>query len=163
MKSLGNLRWMLLSILVIILDQLSKWLALQHLTAYQSKGVIPFLNFTLMFNRGAAFSFLSEKSQASWLFGIVAIVVSVLIFIWLIRLPRSRNLLAAGLSLVLGGAISNLIDRVHYRFVVDFIDFYVGTWHWPAFNLADSAIVCGVILLLLDAFIKPMIATKEKA
>lgn len=162
MKSLGNLRWMSLSIVVVILDQLTKWLSLHHLTPYQSKAILPFLNFTLMFNRGAAFSFLSEKSQAAWLFGAVAIAVSVLIVIWLIRLPRSRNLLAIGLSLVLGGAISNLIDRVHYQFVVDFIDFYVGTWHWPAFNLADSAIVCGVIILLLDAFLKPMIV-KEKA
>lgn len=144
-------RWLWLSVLVVVLDQGTKWLALGMLDPYRPVPLIPSLNFTLMFNDGAAFSFLSGAGGwQRWLFAGFALAMSVALLIWLLRLGSRERLTAAALSLVLGGAVGNLIDRMVTGRVVDFIDFYVGKWHWPAFNVADSAITLGVILLLLS-------------
>jgi len=145
-------RWLWLSVLVVVLDQATKWLALGMLDPYRPVPLIPFLNFTLMFNDGAAFSFLSGAGGwQRWLFAGFALAMSVVLLIWLLRLGSRERLTAGALSLVLGGAVGNLIDRVATGRVVDFIDFYVGKWHWPAFNVADSAITLGVVLLLLSS------------
>lgn len=150
--NLGMARWLWLSALVIVLDQATKWLALDMLDPYRPLPLVPLLNLTLMFNEGAAFSFLSDAGGwQRWFFAGIAITISAVLVIWLLRLAPGERLMAAALSLVVGGAVGNLIDRVVTGRVVDFVDAYVGDWHWPAFNVADSAITLGVVLLLLTS------------
>lgn len=144
-------RWLWLSLAVIALDQLSKGLAEQRLAPYEPLALLPLLNLTLMHNTGAAFSLLAEAGGwQRWLFVGFALLVTGVLTGWLLRLEARERLSAAALSLLIGGAIGNLIDRLRTGRVVDFIDVYYGDWHWPAFNLADSAITLGVALLLLD-------------
>ncbi len=145
------LKWLWLSALVIVLDQLSKYMASHVLVMYEAVAVMPMFNFTLMHNTGAAFSFLSEAGGwQRWFFTIVALVISVVIFSWIRRLNTDQQLQAIGLSLVLGGALGNVIDRMLLGHVVDFIQIYYNQWYWPAFNIADSAITIGVVLLIWD-------------
>jgi signal peptidase II len=141
----------LLSGLVILLDQLSKLAAERWLTPFEPLSILPSLNLTLLYNPGAAFSFLAGAGGwQRWLFVVLALGVSVGLVIWLSRLRPQERLLGAALSLVLGGAVGNLIDRLLYGHVIDFIDLYWRDWHWPAFNIADSAISVGAVLLLAD-------------
>lgn len=148
-------RWFWLSLIVVLLDQLTKWLAVGLLDPYRPLPLVANLNLTLMFNEGAAFSLLADAGGwQRWLFSGFALVVSLLLGIWLLRLEARERLMALALSLVLGGAVGNLIDRLRTGRVVDFIDFYVGDWHWPAFNVADSAISLGVALLLLGSVLQ---------
>ncbi|MCG6861001.1 MAG: signal peptidase II [Chromatiaceae bacterium] len=145
-------RWLWLSTLVVALDQATKWLAEAMLDPYRPLSLAPLLNFTLMYNDGAAFSFLSNAGGwQRWLFAGFALVMSVVLVVWLLRLGPGERLMAAALALVLGGAVGNLMDRIHTGRVVDFIDAHVGDWHWPAFNVADSAITLGVVLLLVSS------------
>ncbi len=145
------LKWLWLSALVIVLDQVSKYMATEMLEMFQPVAVMPMFNLTLMYNPGAAFSFLSEAGGwQRWFFTIVALVISGVIFTWIRRLDVGQHLQAAALSLVLGGALGNLIDRLLLGHVVDFIQIYYDRWYWPAFNIADSAITLGVVLLVLD-------------
>jgi len=119
---------------------------------YQSIPVIPYFSLTYVHNTGAAFSFLSQAGGwQRWFFAGLALTVSVVITIWLARLKKHEILLAVALSLVLGGAVGNLIDRLLYGYVIDFLDVYYQDWHWPAFNIADSAITLGVSLMLLES------------
>lgn len=137
----------------VLLDQLSKSWVVDTLQPYESVEISPFLNLVLVFNKGAAFSFLSDAGGwQRWFFSGLALLISVVLIVWILRLKPHEKLLAFGLSLVLGGAIGNLTDRVRFGHVVDFIDVYYQHLHWPAFNLADSAISLGVVLLLWDAF-----------
>ena len=147
-----NTLWWGLSLLAIVLDQWTKSLATHHLNYNQPVTVIPdLLNWTLLHNFGAAFSFLSDAGGwQRWLFTGLAGVVSVFFAVWLLKMPRQAQVLAAGVALVLGGAIGNLIDRLRLGYVVDFIHVYWQNHHFPAFNIADSAITLGVILLLVD-------------
>ncbi len=137
--------------LVVVLDQASKLAALRLLQPYQSLPVLPDLfNLTLAFNRGASFSFLSEAGGwQRWLFSGVSIVASAVIIVLLRRTPRSERLNGIGLALVLGGAVGNLVDRLRFGHVIDFLDFYYRAWHFPAFNVADTAITVGAALLVL--------------
>lgn len=145
-------RWLWLSLLVVVLDQATKWVAVGLLDPFRPVPQVPLLNFTLMYNEGAAFSFLSSAGGwQRWFFAAFALVMTVVLVVWLLRLKPHERLTAMALSLVAGGAIGNLIDRVLTGRVVDFIDFYVGDWHWPAFNIADTAITVGVVLLLLTS------------
>jgi len=145
-------RWLWLSALVIGLDQATKWLAVGLLDPYRPHPVAPLLDLTLMYNEGAAFSFLANAGGwQRWFFASFAFMMSALLVIWLLRLDLHERLMAAALSLTIGGAMGNLIDRVLTGRVVDFIDFYMGNWHWPAFNVADSAITLGVGLLLFSS------------
>ncbi len=145
------LKWLWLSVLVIVLDQVSKYMATQMLEMFQPVAVMPMFNLTLMYNTGAAFSFLSEAGGwQRWFFTVVALVISSVIFTWIRRLDTGQHLHAAALSLVLGGALGNVIDRLLLGHVVDFIQIYYDRWYWPAFNIADSAITVGVVLLILD-------------
>ncbi len=149
----SSLRWCWLSLLVIIIDQFTKYLAVNHLMLYHPKAITPFLNFTLMYNPGAAFSFLNRTgSLALWLFSLIALVVSVFIILWLKKIPANKPWLACGLALVLGGALGNLCDRFIYGYVIDFVDFYLHNWHFFVFNIADAAITFGAVLLFVDAF-----------
>jgi len=143
--------WLLVSVVIVVLDLWTKSIATQNLTLYRPVELTSWLNMTLAHNYGAAFSFLSDAGGwQRWLLTGLATVVTGVLIIWLTRLPASDKLTAAALALIIGGALGNVIDRTRHGYVVDFIDVYYRGWHWPAFNLADSAITCGVILLLLD-------------
>ena len=148
--------WLLLSAVVILADQLSKAYIAGHYLEFEFTRILPVLDITCMHNVGAAFSFLASASGwQRWLFIGLAVVVSVGITIWLIRLPRSTHpALAAGLALVLGGAVGNVIDRIRLGYVVDFIHFHWERAYFPAFNVADSAITVGAACLLLDALLE---------
>lgn len=144
------LKWLWLSLLVLILDQASKLAVAGSMELYQSIPLLPMFNLLHVHNTGAAFSFLSDAGGwQRWFFAAMALVISVILTVWLNRLNKQETLLAAALALVLGGAIGNLIDRLAYGYVIDFLDVYYQNWHWPAFNIADSAITVGVILLIL--------------
>ena len=146
--------WRLLWIpaVVVAADQLSKYLALQYL-ASGDVPVTSFFRFALAFNTGAAFSFLADAGGWQNLFFVgVALLVSAIILAMFRKLQAKEMQLAVALMLVLGGAIGNVIDRLRFGYVVDFIDVYYRHWHWPTFNVADSAISIGAVLLLLDAF-----------
>ncbi len=153
MREVGMLKWLWLSLLAIILDQVSKLVVDNTMQLYESIPLIPYFNLTYVHNTGAAFSFLSEAGGwQRWFFAILALVISAVLSVWLARLQKHETLLAVALSLVLGGAIGNLIDRLAYGYVIDFLDVYYNTWHWPAFNIADSAITLGVMLMLAESF-----------
>ncbi len=148
------LRFLWVSLLVIVLDQLSKLWVLSVFSTYERVEVLPVFNLTLVFNEGAAFSFLHDAGGwQRWLFIGLALLVSAVLVVWLARLPARERLEAWALSLVIGGALGNVIDRIRLGKVVDFLDFHWGQAHWPAFNLADSAITCGVVLLLFAGFV----------
>lgn len=144
------LRWLLIAVAVVALDQASKYTAVAMLADRPPVEVTPFFNLLLVYNRGAAFSFLA--GAAGWqreLFTGIAIVASIWIVYLLRRYPQ-QSLFCLALSLILGGAIGNVIDRLSIGAVVDFLDFHAYGWHWPAFNVADSAITCGAALLIWD-------------
>jgi signal peptidase II len=143
--------WFLLSVVVILLDQASKHWALHTLVPYQPHGIFPMVNFTLAYNTGAAFSFLSGAGDwHRWFFTGFSTLMSVILIVWIFRSPPRSRLLPLALSLVLGGALGNLADRFLHQHVIDFIDLYYAHYHWPAFNLADSAICVGAVLLFID-------------
>lgn len=148
-----GLRWLWLAGLVLILDQLTKIWVMNDMELYQSISVLPFFNLTYVHNYGAAFSFLSDAGGwQRWFFTVIALTVSIVILMWLKQSKKEQVLLPCAFSLILGGALGNLYDRLVYGYVVDFLDFFLGNWHWPAFNLADSAIFIGAALLIIDAF-----------
>lgn len=147
------LKWLWLTLLAVLLDQGSKLAIDASMQLYESIPVSPFFNLTYVHNPGAAFSFLSEAGGwQRWFFSGLALTISIGITIWLAKLQKHETLLAAALSLILGGAIGNLIDRVAYGYVIDFIDVYYGNSHFPAFNIADAAINLGVFLMLAESF-----------
>ena len=147
------LTWYLLSLVVIILDQWTKWLAETNLTFLEPVPVIePFLNWTLAYNYGAAFSFLADAGGwQKWFFSGLALVMSIFLIVYLIKAPRKAKLLSFGLALVLGGAVGNLIDRLLHGHVIDFIHIHnADVWHYPIFNIADMGISIGVALIVID-------------
>jgi len=146
--------WLGVTALVLLLDGYSKALVGEALELYRPLEVFPWLNITLAHNYGAAFSFLSEAGGwQRWFFVALASAVSLVLLVWLLRLPRKDWVTGLALSLILGGAVGNLTDRIRLGYVIDFVDVHFGGWHYPAFNVADSAITCGVILLLVDALL----------
>lgn len=152
MRDSSMLKWLWLSALAIVLDQASKLVVDNSMRLYESIPLMPYFNLTYVHNTGAAFSFLSEAGGwQRWFFAALALVISIALSIWLARLQKNETLLALALSLVLGGAIGNLIDRLAYGYVIDFLDVYYNSWHWPAFNIADSAITLGVALMLAES------------
>lgn len=154
-RSPNALPWLLLSVLVIALDQWTKHIVLGALDHLERVEVIPgLLNWTLAFNPGAAFSFLANESGwQRWLFTALAIGVSAVLVVWLGLTRRNDWLTALPLALIVGGAVGNLIDRVRHGHVTDFIQVFHGDWYFPAFNVADSAISVGAVLLILSGFI----------
>lgn len=146
------LKWIWLTVIVVIFDQLTKYIASTTLDMYQSISVMPMFNWTLRHNTGAAFSFLADAGGwQRWFFAVIAVVVSAVIILWIKRLEQHEKWQAAALALVLGGAIGNVIDRIWLGYVVDFIHVYYQQWHFPAFNIADSAITIGVIMIIIDS------------
>jgi signal peptidase II len=160
-----NAWWFILSFATVIADQATKLLVIENLSLYQRIPLLPVLDLVRLHNTGAAFSFLANASGwQNYFFTGVAFVVSLVIVWWLMTLPRSgRIVLAAGLALVLGGAIGNVIDRSLYGYVVDFILFHYRSWSYPAFNVADSAITVGVGLILFDGIILERKRSREEA
>jgi len=145
-------RWLGLSALIIVLDQISKLYISSHFVYGESLPVLSVFSLVLWHNTGAAFSFLSDFGGLQrWLFSFIALVASVWI-VWLLRKHAQQTLFAFALSMILGGALGNLIDRIAYGHVIDFLLFHWDTYIFPAFNLADSAITCGAALLIWDSF-----------
>jgi signal peptidase II len=147
-----NLLWLWLAVVVIVLDQWIKHVVASHMFLEESIDVLPVLSWTLAHNFGAAFSFLdSAGGWQRWLFTGIAVVVSGALVVWLARLPANARWLACALALILGGALGNLYDRMTLGYVIDFIHVHYDSWHFPAFNIADSAITVGAIMLGIDA------------
>ena len=153
--SRGSLSFLWVSLLIVALDQLTKAWVVARIALFQAVNVLPVLQITHVYNRGAAFSFLNEASGwQRWAFAALALIISVLIVAWLRRIDRREVILACGAALVLGGAIGNLIDRLRLGQVIDFVAAHWGPHYFPTFNLADSAITIGVILWLLDGWLE---------
>lgn len=148
----SGLRWLWLAAVVIVLDQLTKAWASSTLSLYQPVPVMPMFNWTLSHNTGAAFSFLHDAGGwQRWFFTALALGVSVMLLVWLRRIPREQVWEPMALVLIMGGALGNVIDRVRFGYVVDFIDWYYEQWHWPAFNIADAGITVGAVMLAISA------------
>jgi len=153
LQRLIGVHWLVISIVVLVLDQATKLLAEQLLGYHQPVPVMPMLNMTLSYNPGAAFSFLGNAGGwQRWLFSGFALVVSVVIIIWLRRLPAAERWMRWALALLLGGAVGNLIDRLWHGHVIDFIHVYFQQWNYPIFNVADMAITVGACMILFHAF-----------
>jgi len=166
------LHWLWIAAVIIGLDLLTKQWALSSLLPYRPVPLLPYFDLTLMFNPGAAFSFLSDQGGwQRWFFIVLASLVTIGLVIWLLKLEAGERLVAVALSLIIGGAVGNLIDRIYHGHVIDFIDLYyiaesclplfsnvirdgITQCHWPTFNIADSAISIGVVLMLFDAFVR---------
>ncbi|MDD2767682.1 MAG: signal peptidase II [Methylococcus sp.] len=147
------LKWLWLSVLVFALDQFTKQIVDASMRLYETIPLLPVFQLTYLRNQGAAFSFLSQAGGwQRWFFVGLSIGAAALITYWLKRMDRTKHWEAAAWALVLGGAIGNLVDRVAYGYVIDFLDAFYGDWHWPAFNVADSAITLGIGMLLIDSF-----------
>ena len=143
--------WMILAGIIVVADQITKTIASAELIMYKAVAVMPMFNFTLMHNEGAAFSFLHDAGGwQRWLFTAISLIVSIVLVFWIKNLKAEEKYQALAYSLVLGGAVGNLIDRVRFGYVVDFIEIYYKQYSWPAFNIADSAICIGVVVLIID-------------
>jgi signal peptidase II len=148
------MKWLWLAALVVAVDQLTKFVAVSQMELYESIKLLPFFNLTLLHNYGAAFSMLHDAGGwQRWFFSGLAAVVSVVLIYWIPRMPEQR--LGLPLALILGGTLGNLVDRLVLGYVVDFLDFHLLEHHWPAFNIADSAITVGAVLLVLDTLRQP--------
>ncbi|TFG86402.1 MAG: lipoprotein signal peptidase [Chromatiales bacterium] len=153
MSRFSNWRWLLVTGIVIAADRYTKHLITSRFELFDRVPVIPYFDLVRLHNTGAAFSFLANASGwQNWFFSGVALAVSGLIIWWLFSQPAGRIVVPLGLTLVLGGAIGNLVDRLQHGYVVDFVLLYYDRWSFPAFNVADSAISVGVILMLFDGF-----------
>ncbi len=147
-------KWLALAALLVVLDQASKYLAVQAIPAGSNIALLPFLSLVLTYNTGAAFSFLAGASGwQRWFFVLIAVAASALI-IWMLHRHRRETYLCVGLALILGGAIGNLIDRLLVGAVVDFVLLYWRQYQWPAFNVADSCISVGAAMLIWDSLIQ---------
>ncbi|RUO32807.1 signal peptidase II [Aliidiomarina sanyensis] len=146
-----TLWWVML--VVLVLDQLTKVWVVQALPLFGRVDVLPFFDLVHVRNYGAAFSFLSDQGGwQRWFFTLIALVIVAVLLIFLRRQGRQLKVLNWSFALLVGGALGNVVDRVRLGYVVDFLDFYVGSYHWPAFNVADSAIVIGAGLMIYDSF-----------
>lgn len=154
-KSIGGFwGWLLIAAIIVLVDQITKQYMENALHYAERWPILPFFDFTLLYNPGAAFSFLADGAGwQRWFFTVVALVATTLI-IYMLRKNSQQKLFCASLALILGGAIGNVIDRVWHAHVIDFLLFYWRDWYFPAFNVADIAITCGAILLILDEFIR---------
>jgi len=150
----SGLVWLWLALIGLVVDQATKLYVLANFKLHESVNVLPFFNFTYAQNKGAAFSFLSDAGGwQRWFFTIIAVSISGVLIYWLRGIRKSQKVLSVAYTLVLSGALGNLIDRFSYGFVVDFLDVYYKTYHWPIFNVADMAICLGAFLIVLEAFL----------
>lgn len=154
-KKLMNtgLGWLWLTLLCLIVDQVSKHQVVSSMELYESIKVFSFFNITYVHNLGAAFSFLADQGGwQRWFFTAVAAIASIVFIVWLAKTPKEQKLLSIAFALLLSGALGNLIDRVLFGYVIDFLDVYIGSYRWPAFNVADSMIFIGAGLMIFDSF-----------
>lgn len=149
-RNTGLTQWLGVAAIIVLIDQLSK-LTMSRLLSYgQSEYITSFFNLVMVYNPGAAFSFLADSGGwQRWFFSVLALSVSIFI-VWMLSRNGNQRMFCWSLSLILGGAVGNLIDRLAYGHVIDFLDFHIGSWHWPAFNVADAAITIGAGLFILD-------------
>lgn len=147
------LKWLWLTLLFLVVDQVTKHWVAGTFDLYESVAVMPYFNLTYVHNEGAAFSFLADQGGwQRWFFAAIATAACVLFTYWMAKTPASNKVLGVGFALMLSGAMGNLIDRVLLGYVIDFLDFYIGNSHWPAFNIADSVIFVGAALMIYDSF-----------
>ena len=147
------LKWLWLTLLFLVVDQVTKHWVAGTFDLYESVAIMPYFNLTYVHNEGAAFSFLADQGGwQRWLFAAIATAACVLFTYWMAKTPASNKVLGVGFALMLSGAMGNLIDRVLLGYVIDFLDFYIGNSHWPAFNIADSVIFVGAALMIYDSF-----------
>jgi signal peptidase II len=149
-KASSMLPWLGIAAIVVLFDQITKITISQMLSYGQSKPITSFFNLVLAYNKGAAFSFLSNQGGWQRYFFTGIAIAAALLIVYLLKRHAGQRLFCWALALILGGAVGNLIDRVMYGHVVDFLDFYIRNWHWPAFNVADSAICIGAVLFVVD-------------
>ncbi|WP_440874365.1 signal peptidase II [Thalassotalea sp. PLHSN55] len=148
-----GLRWLWLTVIFLVLDQITKQWVANSFNLYESVELLPFFSLTYVHNLGAAFSFLADQGGwQRWFFTAIAAIASVIFVVWLAKTPKSNVLLGIAFSLMLSGALGNLIDRVLFGYVIDFIDFHWAGSHYPAFNIADSAIFVGAALMIWESF-----------
>ncbi|MEL6114213.1 signal peptidase II [Photobacterium sp. SP02] len=159
----SGIRWLWLAVLVFAIDIGTKLLVMDTMGyGWPNRiEVLPFFNLLYVHNYGAAFSFLSDASGwQRWLFTAIALGVTALLMVWMRRTPASHTMVNSAYALIIGGALGNLFDRLYHGFVVDFLDFYIGQHHWPAFNIADSAICVGAGLIILEGLLAGKTKTK---
>ncbi|MDX1303295.1 signal peptidase II [Photobacterium sp.] len=152
----SGVRWLWLAALVFILDIVTKLLVMNTMDYGWPNRIelLPFFNLLYVHNYGAAFSFLNDAGGwQRWLFAVIALGVCSLLTFWMRRTPVTNTLANSAYALIIGGAMGNLFDRLYHGFVVDFLDFYAGSYHWPAFNIADIAICIGAALIILEGFV----------
>lgn len=154
MSSFRNVHWLWLTAMVMLVDQVTKQLVVKHMALFETVPLMPHLNLTSLRNTGAAFSMFSDSSPI--VFVLIGVAVSIGILMWMRRNPQGQTRVAIALALIMGGALGNVIDRVTRGHVVDFVDFYWGTWHFAAFNVADAAISIGAALMVLDSLIESL-------
>lgn len=146
-------KWFVLAAAVAILDQVTKHVAVANMSYGQQVEVFSWFNWTLLYNTGAAFSFLADAGGwQRWFFVVLTIAISAVLSVWLVRLKDTHVWLSLGIALVIGGALGNLYDRALMGYVVDFIQWHYDGWYWPAFNVADMAICAGGAILIIDGF-----------
>ena len=156
--------WLWLAALVFVLDIATKQIAEAFLNYGEPVYLLPILDFTLLYNKGAAFSFLAnEGGWQRWFFTAISLVVSIVLIVWLKKLPRTQLWLPIALALILGGALGNLFDRVLFGHVIDFISVHWEKSYFPAFNIADSAITVGAIMMAIDIFLEGKREAQQKA
>ncbi len=149
-----GLRWLWLTALVLVSDTLIKQYVYQNFKLYEPIEVMPFFNLMYAQNFGAAFSFLADEGGwQRWFFAGIAIAISLILMVMMYRESATKRLNNIAYALIIGGAIGNLIDRLMHGFVVDYLDVYVGDWHWPTFNLADMGICIGAALIIIESFL----------
>lgn len=159
---ISTLPWLGLALILLIIDQLTKILILDAYHLGEGMYVSSFFNIVRVHNLGAAFSFLaSESGWQRWFFTAIGVIAAIFI-VWLLKSHSEKRLFSLALACILGGALGNVIDRVLYGYVVDFLDFHYANWHFPAFNIADSGITTGAALLILDEFLR-MRSTQTQA
>lgn len=148
-----GLRWLWLALIILALDLVSKQWVMTHFWLGESMAIMPFINLFYSYNSGAAFSFLADESGwQRWIFSLIAVVIIVILLVIMYRSDYRVRLSNAAHAMVIGGALGNLFDRIVHGVVIDFIDIYIGSWHWPTFNIADLAICTGTILIILESF-----------
>ena len=156
------LQWLWISLVVLVLDQLTKYAISARFQLGESSYVFSWFNLVLAQNTGAAFSFLAGASGWQREFFIVLTSIITVALLWMLKNNHRNRILSTALALVVGGALGNLYDRVLHGYVIDFVQWHVGGYYWPAFNIADSAICLGAGLLILDSFRKPTVAAPEQ-
>jgi signal peptidase II len=151
--SKSGLCWLWLTLLCLVIDQITKYWVTSSFNLYESVNVLPIFSLTYVHNPGAAFSFLADQGGwQRWFFTAIAAIACIIFIVWLVKTPKSKRLLSIAVALMLSGAMGNLIDRVLFGYVIDFLHFHWSDYDFPAFNVADSMIFIGAALMIIESF-----------